>query len=644
MKTNHILQYILACAMVCMASLIGASAEIRLPAFITDNMVVQRNSSLTLRGTATPGSTVVITPGWGTKTIKAKAGTDGTFTATVNTPEAGGPYCLTLSDGKDELTLNNILSGEVWLCSGQSNMEFPVNGWTNVMGYDTLIPTAQHPDIRLLQITKQTAMKPQSDCRTNMGGWVECTPATVPEFSAVAYLYARELAEKLHVPVGVIDATWGGTPAEAWTSFDGVKNIDGFEQEAAALERCDFDATRLQDDYEKRLSDWMALAEKQQPAEGTETQSGLMPTGTNWENTVLPASFDGIVWVSKTIEIPEAAAGKPMTLHLGAIDDEDITYFNGSEIARGSGYDTPRIYTVPAEMVKAGNAEIKIRISDFGGGGGFNGGDKMTAEAGGVSIPLDGDWNYNVAVDFAKLPAKPVSVTGSSYPTVLYNAMIHPLSVMPVKGVIWYQGCANVGRDRQYEPLFQTLITDWRKLWNNQEMPFYFVQLAGYLKPSYCQPDSEWAALRNAQAKALKLPHTGMATAIDLGNPADIHPRNKQDVAHRLALLAMAQDYGQDVTCRAPALSKAESNGDRIILTFDGELKPTSAAITGFIISDGKGNFAPACGRLTGERTIELSSPKVPRPTVVRYNWADYPGGNLYGTTGLPVAPFATDK
>lgn len=644
MKTNHILQYILACAMDCMVSVIGASAEIRLPAFITDNMVVQRNSSLTLRGTAAPGSTVVITPGWGIKTIKAKAGTDGTFTATVNTPEAGGPYCLTLSDGKDELTLNNILSGEVWLCSGQSNMEFPVNGWTNVMGYDTLIPTAQHPDIRLLQITKQTAMKPQSDCRTNMGGWVECTPATVPEFSAVAYLYARELAEKLHVPVGVIDATWGGTPAEAWTSFEGVKNIDGFEQEAAALERCDFDATRLQDDYEKRLSDWMALAEKQQPAEGPDAQSGLMPTGTNWENTVLPASFDGIVWVSKTIEIPEAAAGKPMTLHLGAIDDEDITYFNGSEIARGSGYDTPRIYSVPAEMVKAGNAEIKIRISDFGGGGGFNGGDKMTAEAGGVSIPLDGDWNYNVAVDFAKLPAKPVSVTGSSYPTVLYNAMIHPLSVMPVKGVIWYQGCANVGRDRQYEPLFQTLITDWRKLWKNQEMPFYFVQLAGYLKPSYCQPDSEWAALRNAQAKALKLPHTGMATAIDLGNPADIHPRNKQDVAHRLALLAMAQDYGQDVTCRAPALSKAESNGDRIILTFDGELKPTSVAITGFIISDGKGNFAPACGRLTGERTIELSSPKVPRPTVVRYNWADYPGGNLYGTTGLPVAPFATDK
>lgn len=630
--------------MTCMAIAPRATAEIRLPAFITDNMVVQRNSSLTLHGTTTPGSTVEVTPGWDTRATTTKAGADGTFTAIVDTPEAGGPYCLTITDGKDELTLNNILSGEVWICSGQSNMEFPVQGWATVMGYDTLIPTAQHPDIRLLQITKQTALTPQSDCRTNMGGWVECTPASVPEFSAVAYLYARELAGKLHVPVGVVDATWGGTPAEAWTSFEGVKRIDGFEQEAAALERCGFDAARLQADYEQRLSDWMVLAEKQQPAEGSQAVSGLMPTGTNWENTVLPASFDGIVWVTKQIEIPAAAAGKPLTLRLGAIDDEDITYFNGTEIARGSGYDTPRIYTVPAHMVKAGNAEIKIRISDFGGGGGFNGGDKMMAEADGVTVPLDGDWNYKVAVDFSRLPAKPVSVTGSSYPTVLYNAMIHPLSAMPVKGVIWYQGCANVGRDRQYEPLFQTLITDWRKLWKNQDMPFYFVQLAGFLKPSFCQPDSEWAALRNAQAKALSLPHTGMATAIDLGNPADIHPRNKQDVAHRLALLALANDYGHDVTCKAPALKRIDRKDGRLILTFDGDLKPTSVALTGFIISDGKGDFATACGRLIDARTIELSSPKVSNPAVARYNWADYPGGNLYGTTGLPVAPFATDK
>lgn len=644
MKTSHILQYILACAIVCVVSASGASAEIRLPAFITDNMVVQRNSTLTLHGTAAPGSNVQITPGWDNRATTVKANADGMFTANVSTPEAGGPYCLTIADGHDELTLNNILSGEVWVCSGQSNMEFPVNGWTSVMGYDTLIPTAQHPDIRLLQITKQTALTPQSDCRTNMGGWVECTPATVPEFSAVAYLYARELAARLHVPVGVIDATWGGTPAEAWTSFEGAKKIDGFEQETAALERCDFDAVRLQADYEQRLSDWMALAESQRPADGATAMSGLMPTGTNWENSVLPASFDGIVWVTKQIEIPAEAAGKPLTLHLGAIDDEDITYFNGTEIARGSGYDTPRIYTVPAEMVKAGNAEIKIRISDFGGGGGFNGGDKMLAENGGVSIPLEGDWNYQVAVDFSTLPAKPVSTGSSSYPTVLYNAMIHPLAAMPVKGVIWYQGCANVGRHSQYEPLFQTLITDWRRLWNNQEMPFYFVQLAGYLQPSFCQPDSEWAALRNAQAKALALPHTGMATAIDLGNPADIHPRNKQDVAHRLALLALANDYGQDVVCQAPALTRVDKKGNSLRLTFDADLKPSSVALTGFIISDGKSSFAPACGRLIDDRTIELTSPKVTNPTVARYNWADYPGGNLYGTTGLPVPPFATDK
>ena len=620
------------------------AAGIELPAFLTDNMVMQQNSTLTIPGKTTPGATVRINGSWSDECVTTKAGADGTFSARLSTPAAGGPFSITLCTGdEEELTLNNVLSGEVWLCSGQSNMEFPVEGWATVMGHDTLVPMANHPYIRLLQVTKQTAHTPQADCRVNMGGWVECNPATVKGFSAIAYLYARELSQKLRVPVGVIDATWGGTPAEAWTSFDGVKTIDGFQAETDAMERCGFDTGRLSADYEKRLAQWMALANAQ--SEGDALPSGTMPTGINWENSVLPAAFDGIVWLSRSIDIPEEAAGKPLTLHLGAIDDEDVTYFNGVEIARGSGYDTPRVYTAPASLVKAGQAEIKCRVTDFGGGGGFNGGDRMRAKtSNGTEIPLEGKWDYRVAVDFTRLPARPVSVSGPGYPTVLYNAMIHPLAAMPVKGVIWYQGCANVGRADQYGPLFRRLITDWRQLWKQPGMPFYFVQLAGYLQPSFCQPDSEWAALRAAQADALELPATGMAVAIDLGDPSDIHPRNKQGVAHRLALLAFDRCYNQDVECEAPRLTECTTDGNRMRLRFDKEITTVTPAVTGFIIAGKDGMFHPADARLTDPRTVELHSSKVSHPAAVRYNWADCPNGALYGHSGLPVAPFATDR
>ncbi len=621
-----------------------AEGAITLPAFMSDNMVVQQNSDLTLRGTASPGAVVSVRSGWTDKVAKTKAADDGTFSLKISTPAAGGPYTMSVADKDGEVVLNNILSGEVWLCSGQSNMEFPVKGWTTVMDYDRIIPTAQHPDIRLLQVAKQASFTPQTDCRVNMGGWVECNSATVPEFSAVAYLYALELLQELKVPVGVIDATWGGTPAEAWTSLGGVSKVPGFENEVYELKSTGGDAAKMQADYDAAMEEWMALVAAKMKEEGNDGRSGKMPTGTNWENGTLSADFDGVVKMSRTVEITAGLAGKPLTLYLGAIDDEDITRFNGVEIARGSGFDTPRVYTVPAEFVKEGTATIEITATDFGGGGGFNGGDTMRAEADGTVIPLEGEWDYAVAVDFASLPSKPVSVGGGGYPTVLYNAMIHPLANMPVRGVIWYQGCANVGRHEQYAPLFKQLITDWRQLWQRPEMPFNFVQLAGFLKPSYCQPESEWAALRDAQASALELPNTAMATAIDLGNPDDIHPRNKQDVAHRLATIALGRQYGKDVVCKAPEMSEAKAKGGKLTLKFNAPLTPTSSALTGFIIAGKDGKFALAYGKLIDDTTVELSSPAVKDPVTVRYNWADYPGGNLYGQTGLPVAPFKSDK
>lgn len=552
-----------------------AQAKVVLPNYITDNMVVQRNSVMKITGHASSGSKVNVIAGWDSRSREVKADSEGKFDISLDTPDAGGPYSIIIADKDSKVKVGNVLSGELWLCSGQSNMEFPVDGWTSVMDADHVVSTARNPDIRLLQVKKRVAFSPQDDIETNMGGWVEAAPNTM-DFSAIAYLYAKELRDSLKVPVGVIDATWGGTPAEAWTSYGFLKGVPGFEGELSAMESCGFDASRLRENYEKEMGVWMKLAQKG----GEEIRPGDKLTG-----NVLPADyferigfgngFDGIVWVQKEIDVPAEDAGKPMTLKLGAIDDEDVTYLNG--------------------------------------------------------------------VDFSSLPKKSASIEGSSYPTVLYNAMIHPLRNLPIKGVLWYQGCANVGRAEQYETLFKSLINNWRDTWDS-EFPFYFVQLAGWLAPHSVQPDSEWAALRNAQSKALQLPNTAMVSAIDLGNPGDIHPRDKQTVAHRLALTALGRDYGFDTNYKAPQCISMQKMGNKIVLKFDDDLTATSVAILGFIIGDADGDFDQAVARMADSRTLELYSPLVKKPVCVRYDWADFPNGNLYSRHGIPVAPFATDK
>ncbi|MBD5357475.1 MAG: 9-O-acetylesterase [Bacteroides sp.] len=621
----------------------ATNAEVRLPNYITSNMVMQRNAVLKVPGHATPNTQVTAIPSWTGKPITAKVDKNGKFLLDIPTPDAGGPFSITFSDGKETI-IDNLLSGELWLCSGQSNMEFPIEGWTSVMDADHVVATAHNPDIRLLQVKKTTAFSPQEDVQTNMG-WVEAASNTM-DFSAIAYLFAKELRDSLEVPVGVIDATWGGTPAEAWTGYKALKTIPGFESEVDALSRCNFDAGLLHADYEKKLSDWMSLANAGgEVADPSKIISGkILPAG-YFEHIGFGNSFDGIVWAQKSFDVPANLAGKDMTLYLGAIDDEDITYINGKEVAKGSGYNTPRIYTVPENLVKAGKNLLTIRISDFGGEGGFAGPvDNMHAEINGNSIPLSGDWTYQVGVDFSTLPQKPASIEGSSYPTVLYNAMLYPLHNLPIQGVLWYQGCANVGRAEQYEPLFQSLINDWRGLWG-KDFPFYFVQLAGWLQPQTVQPDSEWAALRNAQSKALALPNTSMVSAIDLGNPGDIHPRDKQTVAHRLAMTALNRDYGKkDIEYQAPVCTNMKTDGSKLTLSFDRDLHPTSVAVIGFIIGDSEGNFAQAMTEMPDKRTVILSSPHIKRPDRARYNWADYPNGNLYSRAGIPVAPFATDK
>lgn len=626
-------------------------AKVTLPSYFTNNMVVQQNTTLTIPGKTKAGKKVSVTVSWDNKKYITKADAKGTFQIEIPTPSAGGPYTITISDGSP-LTLKNVMAGEVWFCSGQSNMEMPVAGWGKVLNYEKEVAEAQYPSIRLLQVKKKMAYTPQEDIEVNSGGWNECSPATVAEFSSVAYFYARTLWKELNVPIGVIDCTWGGTPAEAWTSIASLGQVMGFQEETARMRKVNFDKDELKASYQEASEDWKKFMFNRDKGfrEGKPQWISQLQATNEWKQMDLPGywegkglgNFDGAVWFQKEIEIPAAWANQEMKLSLGMIDDEDITYYNGVEIAKGYGHNSPRVYTIPAASVKAGKGVITIRVTDFGGEGGIHGNpETLFAEANGQKIALSGAWNYRTGISLNELPSPPVSPESSGYPCVLYNGMVHALTSFPIKGAIWYQGEANVGRDKQYKHLFSTMIADWRKQWK-EEFPFYFVQLANYLQRVEVQPESKWAALREAQAEALYLKNTGMAVTIDIGEAHDIHPKNKQEVARRLAIQALSKTYQKEITPDGPFYQTHSITGNTFLVSLDREVQATGTP-KGFILAGPDGVYYPASAVIRGKEVI-LSSPQVEFPQAARYGWADNPECNLYGKDGLPVVPFRTDK
>lgn len=627
--------------------------RVQLPGLYTSHMVLQQRADITLKGDARKNKTITFTPSWSDTTITTKSDADGHFTLHFTTPQAGGPYTLRFSDGQ-VTTLEDVYVGEVWLGSGQSNMEMPLAGWGKILNYQQEIDSANYPMIRLYQVQRATPVNPTTQVRSTLGGWQPCSPTSVPEFSALGYRFALELYRHLNIPIGIINSSWGGTPAETWVSHEAIRQVVGFQEETAIAESLNYDSTALRQRYDRLYQQWMDSVRMAdlgtqgwERVDADDASWGEMYLPDNFDRAELPY-FDGVVWYRTHITIPASWAKKPITLHLAAIDDEDITFINGRQFTKGTGWDQHRCYHVPAGWFHAGDNVLTVRVFDKGGNGGIWGAPKdLSIVCGKDSVNLAGTWKYRVGCTLADMPQEPQSPFAPPYPGCLYCGMIAPLTDFPIAGVIWYQGCNNVGRAEQYKALFPTLIADWRKQFHNPDMPFYFVQLANYLTPQDLQPASEWAALREAQDAALALPNTYRMVNIDLGEAYDIHPKNKQEVARRLALLTLRHTYQQSVDCTAPEYAGYRIVGNHVLIDLQ---YPDGAAplvnqdnVSGFIIlgSDGQWRIAQA---KCHEGQIEVWNDEVEFPVAVRYGWADNPTCTLQTADGLHLAPFRTDK
>ena len=638
---------------------VAARADVRLPAIISDNMVLQQGMKVRIWGNANPKERITVA--FDQKTVTTVADSKGQWDVWLGPLNAGGPSELIVKGDDNILTIKNVLVGEVWICSGQSNMEWTLNNTSNAT--ETLAQ-ANYPEIRSFRVEHRTATSPLTDVE---GHWVVTTPAEAAHFSAVGYFFGREIYQRLKVPVGLINTSWGGTPAEAWTSHDALKSsselkpiLEKYESSLKAL-------PQTKDAYARALAQWEAKNLYLDAGNKGEALGYADPKAStnDWTRMDLPTQFesaglqiDGAVWFRKTVTVPESWAGKDLLLNLSAIDDFDVTYFNGTKVG-AVGKETPnshiipRKYVVPGSLVRAGTNVIAVRVFDHAGEGGFTRGDMSVGPNGGSDaqpISLTGPWDYKVEIaldpkrpDWGTRP-DPVGVSNQNSPSVLYNAMIAPLVPFGIRGAIWYQGESNAGRAYQYRTLFPAMIRDWRDAWG-RTFPFYFVQLANW-RPRKPEPsESDWAELREAQFMTLRESQTGMAVIIDVGDGDDLHPRNKLDVGRRLAYWALAETYGHNTIPSGPLFDRFSIDDDKVRIRFKhaaGLKTSDGGPVKGFAIAGADRKFVWADARIEGD-TVVVSSPRVPKPVAVRYGWADNPLVNLYNKADLPASPFRTD-
>ncbi len=633
--------------------LIGAmhgTAQVALPQIIRDSMILQRNAKIKIWGWASNGEKVSVK--FNGKRRNTVATANGEWEVEFPKMNAGGPYSMDIT-GTNTIVLNQILIGDVWLCAGQSNMVHQLN--IHDVTYADVIETANYSDIRHFKIPTQTELsEPQKDFEG--GSWRYAVTEEIRPFSAVAYFFAKKIYDKYKVPIGLINASVGGTPIEAWTSEDGFKN---FPQILKTIEK-NKDFAAVKDQLARNANAENAKSEKT-------TDKGLIgPTKwydrdfepQNWRRINIPGYWEdqgikemnGVVWYRREIDIPAAMAEKKARVFLGRIVDADKLYINGIEVGHTTYQYPQRRYEVPMDVLKKGTNIFVVKVTNYSGKGGFVPDKPYYIFTGKDTVDLKGYWQYKVG-DVFEPPTAETSradkINPQNQPTSLYNAMVAPLTNLALKGILWYQGESNAGHPDAYADLLPALIQNWRSKFNNDQLPFIYAQLPNFMGVSYLPSESNWAELRESQLKALSFPNTAMTVNIDLGEWNDIHPDNKKDVGDRMALAAFHLAYGEDLVYSGPIYREHRIKDNKVIISFShigsGLVTKDGNAPSQFAIAGEDKKFRWAKAKIDGDQVIVWND-EIPNPKYVRYAWADNPDNpNLYNQEGLPASPFRTE-
>ena len=628
----------------------------KLNPLFSDHAVLQRDKSVPVWGTTKPGLIIRATiAGRSTRTV---ASNTGFFMLRFQPLPVGGPYTLeiTTNDPAESARVNDVLVGEVWVCSGQSNMEM-------VVASSDPDPEPRDCDaVRMITVTPYATMCRQSDFQ---GSWKVGKLTNVQRFSAAGYYFAKKLHDELGVPVGMVHTSWGGTRIETWISRDALMRIPTARQKVVEAE-----ASFSDDNAWKTM-----LGRTDYPLDPGNTGEGAgwaKPSfdDSKWKSAEVPTSFEacngsatnGSFWFRKTVTIPKHWRGKELLLSIGSVDKHDVTYFNGIKVgATGTGveeihWNELRKYTVPASAVAEDKVVIAVRAWSFIYNGALGGPTKeMFLQLAGEDnqrVPLDGEWKFKLEHDIGLTPTPPPAPClpgNANSPYSLFDSMIHPLVPYAIRGAIWYQGESNAGNAREYLELQCAMVDDWRRAWGQGDFPYICVQLANFLQPMPYDPRATWPYVREAQLQTTQTcPNTGMASAIDIGDAIDIHPKNKRDVGFRLAQWALARTYQRNVVANGPhyVSYEIEGSGVRIRFTDVGAglvIRDAAGIINTCYIADESRKFVPAKARIEGD-TLVVWADTVRQPRAVRYAWADNPDGcNLYNADGLPASPFRTD-
>ncbi|HEX6041901.1 sialate O-acetylesterase [Longimicrobium sp.] len=619
------------------------TGPLRLGRLFQDGMVLQRGARVPVWGWAAPGASVTVSLGG--RTARAVAGADSAWSVDFPALPAGGPHALRVDAGGARVDVADVLVGDVWIASGQSNMEWPL---AQATGGREAIFAARDPQLREFAVPHSWADDPAKDLQG--GRWASADPAHAGAFSAVGYWFARDLRASTGVPVGIIHTSWGGANVETWMSRPAL----GISDSAwAAMMQADRDrVAALRESLRARIGGLPSADAGMEGVRAVWADPALDESG--WTDLPVPGyweqngyeGLDGAAWYRTAFTLTEDEARQGVRISLGTIDDDDVTWVNGIEAGRTSGYSLPRLYTVPASALRAGHNVLVVRVGDGAGNGGpYGAADRFYVETSAGRKSLAGTWKFRVGAVNLGTDGQRIN----KVPSYLYNRMIHPIVRYPVKGVIWYQGESNANNDQQaaaYAPLFSGLIRDWRRAWNDADLPFLWVQLPNFGAADSVPPRTAgWAILRESQSAALALPNTGQVIAIDVGDAADLHPRDKQPVGQRLALVARRVAYGERVADRGPTYRRHSVGDGRVTVEFDHADGLTARGTLGaFAIAGADRRWVWAQARIEGNRVV-VWSPEVPEPVAVRYAWSNGPvNATLYNGAGLPAAPFRTDE